>query len=171
MYIIDFEASGLSKSSYPIEVAWGSSVKTVASYLLNPDKMDGWTDWNPKSYEFHQIPREKLLVNGKDPRRVAKLMIDDLAGQTAYSDEPRFDNMWKERLLVDSGYDPGLIKIKNLKYFLNKKIKSRFPKKRLIDLFQEFSANKSIHHRAGADVIWLFKFVEFVEDLSTSSAN
>ncbi len=171
MYIIDFEASGLSKSSYPIEVAWGDSMKTVTSYLLNPEKMDDWTDWNLKSFEFHGIPRDDLVKKGKDPRRVASHMIDELAGKTVYSDEPKFDNMWKDRLLIDSGYDPALIRIKNLKYFLNKMIKIHSPGKRFVDLFQEFSTKKSTCHRADSDVIWLFKFVEFVKDLYSKSPN
>lgn len=163
MYIIDFEASGLTKTSYPIEVAWGSSGKAVTSFLLNPDKMAGWTEWSLKSFEFHGILRNELIENGKDPRQVAEQMITELAGKDVYSDEPRFDSMWKDRLLMDSGFDPDVIRIKNLKYFLNKIIKIKSPCKRFPDLFQEFSVKKSICHRAGADVKWLFEFVDFVK--------
>ena len=171
MYIIDFEASSLSKSSYPIEVAWGDSPETVTSYLLNPDKMSDWTDWSAKSFEFHHISRNFLSKNGEDPRRVADHLINELAEKQVYSDEPQFDNMWKDRLLIDSGYDPALIRIKNLKYFLNKIIKVHYPGKRFFDLFQEFSTKKMICHRAGADVVWLMEFVKFVKKLNSKSAN
>ncbi len=154
----------MSPDSYPIEVAWGSSPETVSTYLLNPDKMAGWTDWSSKSFEFHGITREKLIKNGRNPRQVAAVMIRELAGKPVFSDEPRFDNRWKDRLLADSGFDPGLVRIKNLKYYLNKLIKKHAPCKRCVDLFQEFSIKKTVHHRAGADVLWLFEFVEFVEN-------
>jgi len=164
MYIIDFEASGLSKESYPIEVAWGDGKHTVTSFLLNPERMEGWKDWNPLSLEFHGISREKLISSGEDPKQVAKIMIKELAGKTVYSDEPRYDNMWKDRLLKDSGYDPGLIRIKNLKYFLNKMIKATSPKMRFTDLLEEFSAKTETPHRAGPDVSWLFEFVAYVRN-------
>lgn len=171
MYIIDFEASSLSPGSYPIEVAWGDSLKTVTSYLLNPVKMKNWTDWSSKSCGFHGITRDRLLQKGRDPKQVARQMIEALAGKPVYSDEPRFDTMWKDRLLIDSGYDPTLIRIKNLKYFLNKLIKTRSPGKRLVDLFQEFSAITCACHRAGPDVMWLLRFVEFIKDIDSAGPN
>jgi len=164
MYIIDFEASGLSKESYPIEVAWGDGRHPVTSFLLNPERMNDWTDWDPRSSEFHGIPRDKLIKKGEDPKRVAEIMVKELAGKTLYSDEPRYDNMWKDRLLKDSGYDPGLIRIKNLKYFLDKMIKATSPKMKFTDLLEEFSAKTDIPHRAGADVSWLFEFVAYVRN-------
>ena len=164
MYIIDFEASGLGKASYPIEVAWGDGRHPITSFLLNPECMDGWTDWDPRSIEFHGIPRDKLIKKGEDPKRIAEIMVKELAGKILYSDEPRYDNMWKDRLLKDSGYDPGLIRIKNLKYFLNKMIKATSPKMKFTDLLEEFSAKTKTPHRAGPDVSWLFEFVDFVRN-------
>ncbi len=164
MYIIDFEASGLGKDSYPIEVAWGDGKHPVASFLLNPDHMNGWTDWDARSSEFHGIPRDRLVREGEDPKRVAEKMVKELAGKTLYSDEPRYDNMWKDRLLKDSGYDPGLIRIKNLKYFLDKMIKATCPKMNFTDLLEEFSAKTQNPHRAKPDVSWLFEFVNFVKN-------
>lgn len=163
-YIIDFEASSLSRASYPIEVAWGCSRNAVTSYLLNPGKMTGWTDWNPKSVEFHHISRDQLINSGEDPHRIASRMVRDLAGEDVYSDEPRFDTFWKDRLLADTGHDPSLISIKNLKYYLNKIIKIQCPGKRYMDIFQEYSTAQSVCHRAGKDVAWLLDFVEFIKN-------
>ncbi|RJP90535.1 MAG: hypothetical protein C4518_08825 [Desulfobacteraceae bacterium] len=164
IYIIDFEASGLGKESYPIEVAWGDGRHPVTSCLLNPETMNGWTDWDSRSMEFHGIPRDKLIREGEDPKRVAERMVKELAGKTLYSDEPRYDNMWKDRLLKDSGYDPELIRIKNLKYFLDKLVKATSPTMKFTDLLEEFSAKTETPHRAGADVSWLFEFVNFVRN-------
>jgi len=164
MYIIDFEASGLGRESYPIEVAWGKGKQSVTSFLLNPECMDGWTDWDVRSSEFHRISRDKLIKKGEDPKRVAEQMVRELAGKTVYSDEPRYDNMWKDRLLQDSGYDPECIRIKNLKYFLDRMVKATAPKMRFTDLLEEFSAKTETPHRAGPDVSWLFEFVNFVRN-------
>lgn len=164
MYIIDFEASGLGRASYPIEVAWGDGKAAVTSFLLNPESMDGWTDWDPRSSEFHHISRDKLIQKGEDPKRIAERMVKELAGKTVYSDEPRYDNMWKDRLLQDSGYDPECIRIKNLKYFLDRMVKATAPKMRFTDLLEEFSAKTETPHRAGPDVSWLFEFVDFVRN-------
>lgn len=168
MYIIDFEASSLSRTSHPIEVAWGRTPDSVVSYLLNPEKMTGWTDWNPKSFEFHHISRNLLIQAGEDPHRVAARMVRELSGEAVYSDEPQFDTRWKDRLLTDTGHDPDLIRIKNLKYYLNKIIAAHCPGKRYMDLFQEFSIAKSVCHRAGNDVIWLMNFVAFIRNLPVS---
>ena len=162
--VIDFEASGLGSESYPIEVAWGDGEQHPAtSFLLNPEKMNGWTDWDPRSQEFHHISRDKLVKEGEDPKRIAEKMVNALAGKNVYSDEPRYDNMWKDRLLKDSGYDPKIIRIKNLKYFLGKTIKVTCPKMKFTDLLEEFSAKNETVHRAGADVSWLLEFVDFVK--------
>ena len=170
MYIIDFEASSLRKTSYPIEVAWGDSWESVTSFLLNPDKMDGWTDWNEKSYGYHGIRREELLLKGEDPRQVAKIMIHALSGKPIYSDEPRYDRRWKDRLLADTGHDPGLIQIKCLQTYLNKLIKTHFPCRTLVDFYQAFPESKTAIHRAAADVKWLFKFIAFVKASMPQSA-
>jgi hypothetical protein len=50
-------------------------------------------------------------------------------------------------------------------------IKKHAPCKRCVDLFQEFSIKKSVRHRAGADVIWLFDFVEFVQNQYLENEN
>jgi|GEM_PF-652857 len=168
IFIIDFEASGLGSESYPIEVAWGDGKQPATSILLNPEKMEGWTHWDPRSFEFHRIPREKLIKEGEDPRLVAEKMVKELAGKKVYSDEPRYDNMWKDKLLKDSGYDPDLIQIKNLKYFLGRILKTTLPQVHLTDLFEEFSTKIKTTHRAGADVSWLFEFVDFVKNTIAS---
>lgn len=162
MFIIDFEASSLRKSSHPIEVAWGDSRENIKSFLLNPDYMADWTDWNPKSFEFHGITQEKLRREGVDPRKVARKMVDELAGQEVYSDEPRYDNRWKNRLLADSGWDPSLVRILDLNHYLNRMLKSASSCKTIVDYACTCDCRETRSHRAGADVYWLFELVEYV---------
>lgn len=163
MFIIDFEASSLRKNSHPIEVAWGCRTDAIASYLLNPDFMAGWTDWNPKSFEFHGITPEQLRQHGHDPRKVAEKMVSDLAGQPVYSDEPHFDIRWKNRLLADSGYDPSLVKILDLNTWLARMARTPSANQSVNDLVCTFECSQKSRHRAAADVFWLLEFVAHVK--------
>ncbi|MBS3809854.1 MAG: hypothetical protein KGY38_06860 [Desulfobacterales bacterium] len=163
MIIIDFEASSLRKNSYPIEVAWGERPEAIESFLLNPDYMDGWTDWNPKSFEYHGISREKLRQEGIDPRLAAQKMIQDLAGREVYSDEPGYDTRWKNRLLADSGFEPSLVRILDLNLYLKKMIKTAPGSKTFDDYICEFTCSKTVRrHRAAEDVFWLLEFVAYI---------
>ncbi|MBS3754201.1 MAG: hypothetical protein KGY56_00710 [Desulfobacterales bacterium] len=163
MIIIDFEASSLRKNSYPIEVAWGEHPETIRSFLLNPDYMAGWTDWNPKSYEYHRISPEILRREGIDPRLAAEKMIQELAGRNVYSDEPRYDTRWKNRLLADSGFDTSLIRILDLNLYLNQIISKASGCKTLGDYICDFSCSRQVRrHRAGEDVFWLLEFTAYV---------
>ncbi|MCF8035495.1 MAG: hypothetical protein K9K62_01355 [Desulfobacteraceae bacterium] len=163
MIIIDFEASSLRKNSHPIEVAWGEQPDAIRSFLLNPDYMAGWTDWNPKSYEYHGISREMLRREGIDPRLAAEKMVQELAGQKVYSDEPRYDTRWKNRLLADSGYDPSQIRIRDLNLYLKHMIKAASRAETLGDYICGFSCSRQVRrHRAGEDVFWLLEFVDHI---------
>ncbi|MFO7839721.1 MAG: hypothetical protein R6X08_09515 [Desulfosalsimonadaceae bacterium] len=162
MIIIDFEASSLRKNSYPIEVAWGDSTDNIQSYLLNPDYMEGWTDWNPESHEYHGLTREELRRLGEDPRQVAGRMVEELAEEGVYSDEPHYDIRWKNRLLADSGYDPALIRIHDLNYYLNELLRGARCDRDLNDFICTFECSGSGRHRAAADVYWLIEFVAYI---------
>ena len=162
MVIIDFEASSLRKTSHPIEVAWGDHPDNIRSFLLNPDYMPGWTDWNPKGVEYHGITRETLRRSGTDPRQVARQMVEALAGESVFSDEPRYDSRWKDRLLADSGYDPSLIGIKDLNLYLNQMIRTVDNCKTVVDFAPHFTCSRRERHRAAADVHWLLEFVEHI---------
>lgn len=163
MIIIDFEASSLRKNSYPIEVAWGESPRNITSYLLNPDYMDGWTDWNPKSVEYHGLTLDELRKHGVDPRQAAAIMVRDLSGKPVYSDEVRYDTRWKNRLLADSGLDPSLVRIKDLNLYLNHLLRSKEPCKTVSDYACTFTCSETRRHRAAADVFWLLEFVEHIQ--------
>jgi len=55
---LDIEASSLSNSSYPIEIAWSDENENIESYLINPELIEEWTDWDFYSeHEIHGISR------------------------------------------------------------------------------------------------------------------
>ena len=104
---LDFEASSLSDTSYPIEVAWNEPDGNVQSFLISPQTVTGWTDWSSASQQIHQIPREELFASGKSPAWVCARMRDALDGQVLFTDSIRFDGFWLSRLFTAAGEPPA----------------------------------------------------------------
>jgi len=99
--IIDFEASGLGPSSYPIEVAWSLSDGSIKEHLINPDTAptaEDWTGWDWNSQAVHGLAREYLLAHGENALAVASRMNESLRGTKVYSDNVAMDGFWCERL-------------------------------------------------------------------------
>ena len=55
---LDFEASSLSKHSYPVEIAWVFEDGRSRSFLIKPKS--GWTDWSADAEKIHGISRDRL---------------------------------------------------------------------------------------------------------------
>lgn len=68
MWVIDFEASGLSKKIYPIEVGLTNG-ETNYQALINP--MAHWTHWDFTAQAVHHIPRSRLATEGTNPDEVS----------------------------------------------------------------------------------------------------
>ena len=93
---LDFEATGLHKLSYPIQVAWGSTLDNVESWYIQPAK--GWTFWSRDAEAMHGISRELLAEVGRPVREVAERMNAVLAGKVVYADGLPWDNFWLDEL-------------------------------------------------------------------------
>lgn len=98
---LDFEASSLSKESYPIEVAWVFSSGAEESHLIKP--ASSWLDWDPVSEETHRITRETLLAQGVPHDVVARRMLEVLSGYALYATAPSWDGQWLSKLLRGAG--------------------------------------------------------------------
>jgi hypothetical protein len=103
---MDFEASALGPGSYPIEVAWGwVDTFEIESYLIRPT--DEWLEsghWDEVAEdEIHKLSQAQLLKDGVPVETVAERMIAVLAGNAAYSDGPRFDGEWLDKLFQAAG--------------------------------------------------------------------
>jgi hypothetical protein len=61
---IDFEASSLSKRSYPGEIAWVFEDARSPSFCIKPAQ--GWTDWSTEAEALHGIFRQQLESYGVD---------------------------------------------------------------------------------------------------------
>ena len=98
--IIDLEASGFGRGSYPIEVGIALADGSVHALLIKP--ADGWDHWDEKAEAIHGISCDYLQEHGKTPREVAIFLNDLCSGLTLYSDAWSFDSSWLGRLFDEA---------------------------------------------------------------------
>jgi len=94
--IIDLEASGFGRGSYPIEVGVRMQDGSVHAILIKPAQ--GWDHWDESAENIHGISREHLAEHGKNVREVAIFLNELCRGLTVYSDAWSFDSSWLGRL-------------------------------------------------------------------------
>jgi len=98
---LDFEASSLSKESYPIEVGWVFASGGEESHLIRP--APSWTDWSAESEATHHLTRERLFAEGTPHDKVASHMLDVLSGHALFATAPSWDGQWLSKLLRGAG--------------------------------------------------------------------
>ena len=98
--IIDLEASGFGRGSYPIEVGFALEDRQVHSFLIKP--APGWTHWSEEAEKIHGISRDQLEEDGLTAREIALKMNELLRGKTLYSDAWSFDSSWIGRLFDEA---------------------------------------------------------------------
>jgi DNA polymerase III epsilon subunit-like protein len=98
---IDFEASSLSKASYPVEVGWVFDDGQDSSCLIRP--ASDWTDWSSEAEAIHGISRKELQQDGKPVATVAQMMFDTLSGHELFASAPSWDGKWLSTLLRAGG--------------------------------------------------------------------
>ena len=101
LVFLDFEASSLSKQSYPIEVAWVFADGRSESHLIRP--APDWTEWDARAEAIHHIPRETLLREGTPHDVVARRMVETLTGHDLVATAPSWDGKWLSALLRAAG--------------------------------------------------------------------
>lgn len=104
---MDFEASGLSQESYPIQVAWSATDGSVTeSWFIEPASTYGWAleeAWDAAAERVHGIPFATLLEQGKPAALIAERMNEQLHDQTVYVDGGAYDRVWCEQLFAAAG--------------------------------------------------------------------
>ncbi|ARV20561.1 hypothetical protein AEP_03643 [Curvibacter sp. AEP1-3] len=114
--VLDIEASGLGRSSYPIEVGYVLPDGHAYCTLVQPEQ--DWTHWDDSAAALHRITRELLHERGLRAREVATLLNTQLAGQTVYSDGWANDFTWLNVLYEAAGMSPRF-KLENLRSLLS----------------------------------------------------
>ncbi len=90
--VIDVEASGFGRGSYPIEVGFVMPDGATECTLIKPEPT--WDHWNENSEALHGITREVLYKHGKPIDEVAHWLNQHLRGLTVYSDAWGNDLSW-----------------------------------------------------------------------------
>ena len=76
--IIDIEASGFGKGSYPIEIGYFMPDGSSFCALIRPEA--SWTHWDSSAEAVHGIAREQLASHGKSAVDVCLALNRNLRG-------------------------------------------------------------------------------------------
>jgi hypothetical protein len=114
--IIDVEASGFGRGSYPIEVGMVLPDGTTYCSLIIPEP--DWLHWDPSAEQVHGIERPTLLAHGRPARTVAGELNRRLHGMTVYCDAWYHDYQWLARLYDAADATPAFT-LKDLRLLLS----------------------------------------------------
>ena len=103
--VIDIEASGFGRTSYPIEVGYVLPDGRAACMLIRP--APGWNHWDIAAERLHGITRATLAAHGRDALEVARALNRDLAGLTVYCDGWAHDYSWLAALFEEANMSPS----------------------------------------------------------------
>ena len=113
--LIDIEASGFGKGSYPIEVGFVDPDGGLFCSLVSPEP--DWQHWDDSAEALHGISRGVLASHGKPAQWVAQQLNERLAGQTVYCDAWAHDYPWLSRLF-DAADTAPRFKLEDLRALL-----------------------------------------------------
>lgn len=99
--VIDVEASGFGRDSYPIELGLALPDGRCWCSLIKP--LPHWQHWDASAERVHHIERGTLLRHGRDAALVVHELNELLGGQTVYSDGWAHDYSWLAKLYNDVG--------------------------------------------------------------------
>lgn len=114
--VIDLEASGLGRGSYPIEVGYVLADGTSFCSLVKPQ--DEWQHWDSSAQALHGIQRKHLFERGREVLDLAQSLNQALAGLTLYSDAWGQDNSWLMALYQAAGIWPNF-KLQSIRYIIS----------------------------------------------------
>lgn len=114
--VLDIEASGFGRNSYPIEIGFVLPDGHAYCTLIQPQAH--WTHWDHAAELVHHIGRPLLLARGLPVREVAQAINAQLAGQTVYSDGWANDYSWIGALFDAADMYPAF-KLDNLRALLS----------------------------------------------------
>jgi hypothetical protein len=103
--VLDIEASGFGRRSYPIEVGYVLPDGRAACMLVRPAA--DWTHWDDSAERVHGITRALLTAHGRTPQDVAQALNHDLAGLVVYCDGWAHDYTWLAALFEEAGLQPS----------------------------------------------------------------
>jgi hypothetical protein len=114
--IIDLEASGFGRNSYPIEVGFVLEDGRCGCTLIRPEP--DWTHWDGSAQRAHGITPALLLDRGRSVVDVAHWLNAHLRGRQVYSDGWAHDYPWVSRIF-DSANVVARFRVEHLRTLLD----------------------------------------------------
>jgi hypothetical protein len=108
---LDFEASGLGRRGFPIEVGWVFEDGRTEEHLIRP--APEWDEWDPEAERIHGLSRERLAREGEPHGQVARRMVEVLSGHALYASAPSWDGQWLSRLLRAAGLPRHALRLRD----------------------------------------------------------
>lgn len=109
--VMDIEASGFGRGSYPIEIGVAFSDGGCDCMLVRPQP--DWTHWDSEAESLHGLRREILLAHGHAPQLIARRLNKALAGKVVYCDAWGNDSSWLA-LLFEVAETPQLFRVESV---------------------------------------------------------
>jgi hypothetical protein len=116
--VLDMEASGFGRESYPIEVGYVLPDGNTYCCLIRP--LPSWTHWNAEAERVHRIAPATLQANGRSVTEVAQHLNDHLNGQIMYCDGWAHDYPWLATLFEAAQMTPNF-RLENLRVLLSER--------------------------------------------------
>lgn len=142
--VIDIEASGFGRGSYPIEIGFVLPDGRGDCMLIRPARH--WSHWDPAAEALHLISRELLVAHGQPIDAVIDRLERQLRGLTVYSDGWGNDYSWLSTLYEAAGRQPGF-RLDSLQKLLTQDELARWDTTKAA----VFAEATQARHRASAD--------------------
>lgn len=121
--VLDVEASGFGRNSYPIEIGFVLLDGHAYCTLVRP--APEWTHWDAQAEATHHISRSLILERGLLVVDVARRINTQLRDQTVYSDGWAHDYSWSGVLFDCAAMQPSF-KLQNLRALLDEQQADRW---------------------------------------------
>ncbi len=142
--VIDIEASGFGRGSYPIEIGFVLPDGRGDCMLIRP--ADDWRHWDPAAESLHHISRDLLMRHGRPVADVVDRLESQLHGTTVYSDGWGNDYSWLSTLYDAVDRQPGF-RLDSLQKLLTEDELDRWEREKAA----AFDEAAQARHRASAD--------------------
>jgi hypothetical protein len=114
--VLDFEASSLELTGYPIEAGlalWHAPGEPIFGWSVLIRPTDDWRQhghWSLDSAKVHGLRGRDLIADGWPPQRVARALNEALGpGRTAWCDGGPYDAFWTQTLFRAAGIDASFV--------------------------------------------------------------
>jgi hypothetical protein len=121
--VLDIEASGFGRDSFPVEIGYVLPDGEAFCTLIRP--APGWTHWDDSAERLHRISHQTARTHGRDALEVATLLNERLRGMTLYCDGWAHDYVWLSVLFEAADLAPAF-KLDNLRALLTDRDAARW---------------------------------------------